>query len=155
MLRKAQKMFIFIILLVVQPLLGHAANNNHPVAIWAANALNQTLSLNYKTLPSNLNKAKKYYMPIAWQTLTNFLNDKLVVIQDRHLILRPKALTYANIFTQEDYAGVRFWRVNQRYRIPELNMDIAFSLIIVKASKQPYLIQSINMTKTEPTSDNF
>lgn len=141
------KLFSGLILLIslAFPISNYA--NNTQVTTWTQDVLLNTLSLNYTDISTHFDKVKVNYTPTAWETLGSFLGDQVSVIRNNRLTLNPVPMGKAQIVTDGDYSGIHFWRINQSFDIPELNASVSFSVIVIKASTPPYLIQSLSMTK--------
>ena len=79
-----------------------------------------------------------------------FLLNKRVEINERKLVLHPKALTYPKVIQSTNCGVSPCWEVIQAYYIPELSTNIYFSLqvttgTIVKDSTSPYMIRSVSI----------
>lgn len=122
--------------------------NNQEVSDWTQTVLTNSLTLNYSQLSDNLQAVKPNYTLTAWQAFNSFLGDKIEDVSTQKLILTPKPLQNAQVVNEGDYSGIHFWRVNQAYSIPQLNVILSFSVVVIKATNPPYVIQSLNMTKT-------
>ena len=114
---------------------------------WTTQTFLTTLTLDYKNMTDQLNQSKPYYTPSAWAALKSFLGDKAADIQNEQLTLHPKALGSANIVDSGTIADVTYWRINQTISIPELNISMNVTLVVIKAKNPPFLIQSVNMIK--------
>lgn len=124
----------------------HAAQDNY-VAKWVENTLIETLSVSYADTSSNNSLENKYSHP-AWDAMSNFFNKELETIKEQKLVIHPKPLTAPTVERISSCMSTDCWKVDQSYKIPELHMDIDFSLHVVKASpanKSPFLIESLNL----------
>lgn len=117
------------------------------VASWTEQVLINSLSLDYKTIDSTREKYKTNYTVNAREALRLFLGGYIARIKAQQLTLHPKILSPAKVVDRGDFSGIQFWRVNQIIALPELDLHIDFSVVVIKASKPPYLIQSLNMIK--------
>jgi hypothetical protein len=125
----------------------YASRDNY-VTDWAQKTLMDTLAASYLDTPEEVEVVQKKYSPAAWGPMSDFFHKELKIIQDQKLTLHPIPLTQATITRSENCISVHCWRVSQLYKIPELHMNIDFSLLIVSASPSgdsPFLIQSVDM----------
>lgn len=125
------------------------ADEDAAVAAWTQQVLMDTLSVDYQTIGTDLKGVKNNYTLDAWEGLGSFLGSYVPMIKNNQLVLHPQALGNAQVVNEGDYSGIQFWRVNQSITIPELNVRIDFSVIVIKATNPPYVIQSLNMTKNQ------
>lgn len=129
------------------------AQNDAEVCQWVNQTLLRTFSLDYTYDPSNEDiEVRNSYTMNAWNALTDFLGNYIPVIQEKRLTLHPVFITEPFIAEQGVYSGIHYWRTNEVISIPELNLIIAFSLIVLEtnpSSNGHYLIQSIDMVKKE------
>ncbi|WP_040915939.1 hypothetical protein [Legionella tunisiensis] len=135
---------IFIILLAF-PSLNYADNND--VAAWTQQVLLSTLSIDYTVTPDDFAVLRQNYMPTAWTALQEFVGDQVNVIRAEKLTLHPVALGPATVVNSGLAFNIHYWRVNQSIAIPELNMTIDFSVIVIKANSPPFLIQDMTMIR--------
>ncbi|PWY56900.1 hypothetical protein DGG96_04045 [Legionella qingyii] len=141
------------LVLVISPFTLYAQNDAE-ICQWAKQILLNTLSVDYNYQASDDAELRKNYTANAWDALTNFLGNYLDVIRENHLTLHPKVIAEPYVAEKGFALGVHFWRINEVFSIPELNLTIAFSLIVIEANPQPsgsgrLLIQSIDMIKKE------
>lgn len=136
---------ILLIVLLIFPSLNYADDND--VAAWTRQVLISTLSIDYTVTPENFAILQENYMPTAWEALEDFVGDQVNVIRAEKLTLHPVALGPATVVRSGFSFGIHYWRVNQSIAIPELNMTIDFSVIVIKANNPPYLIQNMTMSK--------
>lgn len=134
---------VFIFFTLLYPVIDYAAQ----VTDWTEKILLDTLSLNYRNLDKHLNRVQINYDPTAWDSLQSFIGDQLPVIRNNKLQLHPRSIRPIQLITQEDYAQMPFWQLKQTIKIPELKMNLVFSLVVIKAKNPPFLIQSLNVTK--------
>ncbi|STX27806.1 protein IcmL (DotI) [Legionella beliardensis] len=121
--------------------------SNEQVLNWTQQTLLKTLTLNYKNLDNQLESVKPNYTPEAWEDLRSFLGDKFVAIRDNQLVLHPTAIKTRQLIVQQGFENIIYWRVNQGIKVPELNLNLYFSAVVVKSNKPSYLIQSLTVTK--------
>lgn len=117
------------------------------VTTWTEQVLLSTLSVNYTMTASDFALIRPDYSANSWGALRDFLGEAVDRIRSEKLTLHPQPLNRATIVESGVFSGIKYWRVNQSYAIPELNVSIDFSLIVIKASNPPFLIQSVNMLK--------
>ncbi|KTC90817.1 hypothetical protein OQJ18_15105 [Fluoribacter dumoffii] len=138
-------------MLLISPLTLYAQDETD-VCQWVKQILTTTLSVDYTYEPANAAELKKNYSLNAWNALSSFLGSYVEVIKEQHLTLHPKFIKDPEISEQGIVSGITYWRVDEVVSLPELNLTIAFSLLIIKTNPSPYghfLIQSINMLKKE------
>jgi len=121
------------------------AATQSPVA-WTKQTLLQTFTLNHESMNAQLKQAESNYTPSAWSDLLSFFGDNPSTIRNYKLNLHPKVTGPGQIISSGDLDGVTYWKIVQPLSIPELNMNVSFSVIVIKAGKPPFLIQSVNMT---------
>jgi hypothetical protein len=127
--------------------LAHAHKDDY-VTNWAQNLLIETLSISYLDKPHEIDITRKKYSHAAWEPMNSFFHKEIKIIEEHKLILHPKPLTEPTIIRTEECISIHCWRVNQSFNIPELHMNIAFSLLIVSAMpviNSPFLVQSVDM----------
>lgn len=127
--------------------LAHASSNNY-VTDWAQKTLIQTLTVSYLDTPADVEAIQKKYSHAAWEPMSAFFNKETNMIDQQKLSTHPKPLTEPKITKLTDCISDQCWRVNQSFNIPELHMNIDFSLLVVSASPSgdsPFLIQSVDM----------
>ncbi|KTD62542.1 DotI/IcmL/TraM family protein [Legionella spiritensis] len=137
------------LLMLLYALLAPASSyaDNTQVANWTQQVLVTTLSINYQEIQKELNANRVYYSNDAWEALGMFLGDGLGIVKNNHLVLHPKVLSNAQVVEQGFFSGMEYWRVNLSIAIPELGGRVDFSVLVLKASDPPYMIQSLNMMK--------
>ncbi|WP_454783013.1 hypothetical protein [Legionella sp. WA2022007384] len=141
------------LVLFISPLTLYAQNDEQ-ISRWVKQILLNTLSVDYTYKASDDSELRKNYTENAWDALTNFLGNYLDVIRVNQLTLHPTFITEPYVVEQGKALGVYYWRVNEVVSIPELNLTIAFSLIVIEANPQAdgggrLLIQSMDMIKKE------
>lgn len=123
--------------------------NSDKVAAWTQQVLMNTLTVDYQNIDKVPAANKKNYTLDAWEAFTSFMGNYVPIIKDNQLSIQPQAVTQAKVVNEGDYSGIHFWRVNQIILLPEVNLRINFSVIVIKANNPPYLIQSLNMIKNQ------
>lgn len=136
---------ILLMVLLFFPSLDYADDND--VATWTRQVLISTLSIDYTVTPENFAILQENYMPTAWEALQDFVGDQVNVIRAEKLTLHPVAIGPATVVRSGVSFDIHYWRVNQSIAIPELNMTIDFSVIVIKANNPPFLIQNMTMIK--------
>lgn len=125
----------------------YATKDNY-VSEWVQNTLMETLSVSYADKPSDSVAIQKKYSHAAWEPMSDFFNREVKIINEQKLTTHPKPLTEPTIERIQHCISVDCWRVEQSYNIPELHMDIDFSVRVIKsapATDAPFLIQSLSM----------
>ena len=126
---------------------AHASGDSY-VTDWTQKTLIETLSASYFDTPQDVALVRKKYSQAAWEPMSDFFNKELKMIDEQKLIIHPKPLTEPTISKLAECISDQCWRVNQSFNIPELHMNIDFSLLVVSASPSedsPFLIQSVDM----------
>lgn len=126
----------------------------HPISVttWTQKTLMNALSVNYKYGAEEEERDKVGFMPVAWDALTTFLGGYMKTVQDKQLTIHPQFLIKPTIVDSGTASGIKFWRVNEEVLLPELNVKVAFSLIVIASTPSAaggYLIQSMSMEKQE------
>ncbi len=125
----------------------YATKDNY-VSEWVQNTLMETLSVSYSDKPKDSVTTQKKYSHAAWEPMNDFFDKEIKIIKEQQLVTHPKPLTEPTIERIQHCISVDCWKVDQSYNIPELHMDIDFSVRVIKASPasdSPFLIQSLNM----------
>lgn len=117
------------------------------VLAWTEHTLISTLAVDYQTVHEGLKEARLHYSPEAWQALKYFFGDKITLITDEKLSLHPKSLGSGTIVNSGMMNKTTYWKIIQPIRIPELNKNINFSLVVIKNDKSSFLIQSVAVTQ--------
>lgn len=138
----------FLLFLLSIPCFSSADAQDDEVAAWTQTVLINTLSLDYDSYEADIEANRINYTQNARDALRGFLGNYLSVIEENQLSLHPQALGNAQIINEGYFSGIHFWRVNQAIAIPELNIQIFFSIVVVKVNgNPPYLVQSVSMVK--------
>lgn len=116
------------------------------VIAWTKQTLLQTFSLNHETMDAQLKKAQSNYTLSAWSDLLSFFGDNTSTVRNYKLNLHPQLTGPAQIISSGDLDGVTYWKIVQPLSIPELKMNVSFAVVVIKADKPPFIIQSVNMT---------
>ncbi|QRN04776.1 hypothetical protein GH742_13420 [Legionella sp. MW5194] len=138
----------FLLFLFSLPVFSYADAQDDEVAAWAQTTLLNTLTVNYDSYEEDIASNRINYTQNARDALRGFLGNYLSVIEENQLSLHPQALGNAQIINEGYFSGIHFWRINQAIAIPELSIQIAFSIVVVKVNGDPpYLVQSVSMIK--------
>lgn len=144
MIRKQAIGFVLILSFFASFLI-YAADDKY-VANWAQQLLIDSLSASYLNTPSEIEAIQKNYSMAAWEPMSDFFENEQQIMELNKLILHPEPLTTPTVSEVEDCMFSRCWRVNQSFNVPELHMNIDFSLFIIKSlSGSPLLVQSVGM----------
>lgn len=123
----------------------HAAKDSY-VTDWAQQLLIDTLSASYLDTPADIESVQKNYSSAAWDPMIDFFDNERQTIQLYKLTLHPVPLNEPVLSEMDNCGSARCWRVNQTYNLPELHLNIDFSLFIVNsANGTPLLVQSLDM----------
>jgi hypothetical protein len=141
--------WILLLSLFLSPL-AYASEAYPDVAMWTQNTMLKTLSADYLNNPKALEKIKKCYYPAAWATLTSFFYQRLQELRAKNIVLHPYPLTPPTIVSAGNCARFKCWRIEQTYRVPELQKDGAFSILVIDgkdfSADSPFLIESLNFS---------
>lgn len=116
------------------------------VTAWTKQTLLNTFTLNHNSMDEQLQRSKTNYLPRAWSELISFFGDNTQTVRNNKLNLHPKVTGPGQIISSGDLDGVAYWNIEQPISIPELDMNVTISVVVIKANKPPFLIQSVNMT---------
>jgi hypothetical protein len=129
----------------------HAANSLK-VSEWTQKTLTNTLSIDFNYDSSDAEQHSNGFTPFAWHALSGFLGGYLQKIRAQHLTIHPTFLIAPTIVDSGTASGITYWRINAEVLLAEINVKVAFSLIVIAtnpSTNEPYLIQSISMIKQE------
>lgn len=118
---------------------------------WAQQTLLNTLSVNYTDQADDFAQIRTNYTLDAWSGIVNFLGGYMDVIRARQLTLHPVPSGDAQLIKSGTVSGINYWRINQNITIPELGVELFFSVLILArdpASGSPYIIQSVDIQKS-------
>jgi hypothetical protein len=126
------------------------ADDFRSVGNWTQEILMGTLSASYTDTPAEIAAIKKNYLPYAWGPMHQFLLNKRAEINEKQLTLHPKPLTHPKVMESTNCGVSPCWEVVQVFYIPELSVNIYFSLkvtkgTIVKNSPLPFMIRSVSI----------
>ncbi|KTD06551.1 hypothetical protein Lgra_3328 [Legionella gratiana] len=127
--------------------LVYAVTTNE-VTDWVQKVLMYTMSISYQTTPDEEKEAEKNFSPSAWEPMNDFYFNESKIIKHYKLTLHPKPLNPPTLIKEDLCFGSPCWRVNQTYNIPELHMNVAFSLLITKigtTNKSSFIVKSLDM----------
>lgn len=127
---------------------------NPPIAVtaWTKKILMNTLTVDYTYKNKAPGETPEGFTVNAWSAIREFLGGYIQVIRDRKLSIHPVFLVEPQVVDSGVVTGIHFWRVNSKVSLPELNIQVVFSLITIAtapSSNTPYVIQSISMIKEE------
>lgn len=138
-----KKKAVFFLLILMFPAIHFAAAPQ--VLLWTENTLLDTLTVSYENLDAQMKTSQSSYSPKAWDALNSFFSDKRNTVMDQKLSLHPKLLNAGQIVDSGTLSSTTYWKIIQAVSIPELNMAVTFSLIVIKNKNSPFLIESVNM----------
>ncbi len=125
--------------------------DNNEVAAWAQQVLLATLSVDFSQTPQDSATVRTHYTKNAWDAAANFLGNYMQKVRAQKLTLHPvlngpATLVASGAVNEDVLPGIKYWRVNQQVVIPELNITVDFSLLIMMTSTaNKFLVQSIDM----------
>ncbi|CDZ79320.1 hypothetical protein BN59_03638 [Legionella massiliensis] len=137
---------LMIILSLSASPLAYAFTNNE-VADWAQKVLMNTLSVSYLTTVKEDKEAAKYFSHAAWVPMYDFFLNESNIMKAYKLTIHPRPLTTPTLVEERCFESP-CWRVDQNYDVPELHLNIAFSLLITSKAtygEAPLIVQSLNM----------
>lgn len=147
---KAPLVLVFLLagLLLFPPCL--VANSNK-VGDWVEKTLLLSTSLNFAVKKNEANPIRARYTLNGWYALSHFLSPH----GERHLgkffhpapLSKPVVVNSGIVTNSSFFSGVPYWRVNQVIVIPEMNIRVAFSVLVIETTDKHYLIQSLDMVK--------
>lgn len=123
-----------------------------PVTVWTKKILLNALSVDYKSIDENPEEYKAGFTINSWDALKVFLGGYAETIRDKELSVHPLFLIEPQVVDSGVVSGMHFARVNTEILLPEINVKVAFSVIVIATkspSSSPYIIQSISMVKEE------
>ncbi|GGI83889.1 DotI/IcmL/TraM family protein [Legionella impletisoli] len=140
-------------LFLVVPLLCSSLSyaNDPGVSDWTQKTLLETLAIDYTDNEDLYQRMRPNYTYNAWNALGDFLQNYIQIVQANKLVLHPKAIGPATILESgvvsksNFFAGIPYWRVHQLIRIPELNLTIDFTVLVIANAQGKYIIPTINM----------
>ncbi|WP_115710454.1 hypothetical protein [Legionella sainthelensi] len=124
------------------------AVTNNEVTDWVQKVLMQTMSISYQTTPNEEEQAAKNFSHSAWEPMNDFYFNESQIIKQYKLTLHPKPLNSPTLIKEDLCFGARCWRVNQNYNVPELHLNVSFSLLITSqktTNKSPFIVKSLDM----------
>ena len=150
--RKQWLCVLFTALLVLSPSIRA---DDSKVAAWAKQVIISTLTVDYRESDKDVDKMQVNYTLNAWDGVSTFLGPYLGRVRREQLSLHPVAenpptIAYSGKISAENlFPSMPYWRIELPVYIPELNVHITFSVLViaVNAERPRYLIQSIDMTK--------
>jgi hypothetical protein len=123
-----------------------------PVTVWTKKTLLNALSVDYKSIDEKPEEYKAGFTINSWDALKVFLGGYTETIRDKELSVHPLFLIEPQVVDSGVASGMHFARVNTEILLPEINVKVAFSVIVIATkppSSSPYIIQSISMVKEE------
>lgn len=144
---KYKRLFLLIFIYFFIPSTHYGNNNELDVKAWTQETLMATLAINYTETPADFDSLRKRYTVNAWLALHDFFSAEIDEVKQKHLTIHPSPLTPPIIVEEGVTSGIYYWRVNQSVMIPEMNSRLDFSLIVIKATNPPFIIQSVNVIK--------
>lgn len=136
--------FVLVLALATASVTHASKDDDQKVTLWAQSILIDSLSASYRDTDAEIFEVQKYYSQGAWEPLNDFFHEELKIIKEQKLTVHPKALTPPNLMMELHCLKIPCWRVNQSFNLPELNMSIDFSLLMI-TYKNNFFIDSLNM----------
>lgn len=148
-MRKQRIVFSIIITLIVFSSFSYQKSAS--VTDWVEQTLLLSTALNFTNNESYSSPVRLRYTHNGWEALSNFLshyaNSSLGNDMPFHpTVISEPAIVNSGIITNSHFfAGTPYWRVEQGIAIPELNINIAFSVLVIETTDKHFLIQSLDM----------
>lgn len=127
---------------------SYSSNNqlgDTAVTQWTEHVLMESLTASYQDTQADIEQVQKYYSHAAWEPMNLFFDKELQAIETHKLTVHPKPINKPTVTQENNCQFKSCWRVNQSYNLPELHLNIDFSLLIIRSNTTQYLIQSLNM----------
>jgi len=132
-------------------LLSTARADNSQITSWVQRVLITTLSVSYSDNFRAAPPIRTNYTDNAWAAITGFLGHYVDTVRAQQLTLHPVAngaaiVVDSGVFPNDILPGLKFWQVNQQITIPELRLNISFSVVVtLNVTDNKYRIQSLSM----------
>lgn len=147
-MKKDHVLCLILLICFLIPTPHYADDNDNLVIPWTAETLMSTLSLDYAKIGKGVPPPiQSRYSMNAWLALRNFFSQEIENVKNQQLVLHPQPLSKPIIVEKGITSGIHYWRVNQAFYIPELNSTLNFSIIVIKATNPPFMVQSLSMTR--------
>lgn len=143
------KALLLAILLLLSSLIQ--ANQNEDVISWSEQTLLNTLTASNNQQDKSFGEIKKNYSFDAWSGVVDFLGNRLQTIKAKKMILNPTINGTSQVLNAGITSGIPFWRVQVDISVPELDITLGFTLLVLasySSSDSPYVIQSLNIKVT-------
>lgn len=144
---KKNSLGLLLLSLLFMPAFAYAYTDAY-VMNWAQSLLIDTFDTSYLETSSEVYAVQKKYSHAAWVPMNNFFNNELSIIRAHKLVLHPRPIGQAILVNKGNYMGADSWRVKQLLDVPELQMNIDSSALIIQTkdhSVEPFLVQSIDV----------
>ena len=124
--------------------------DDREVIAWVENVIVKTFSFSSETTPEDNAEVRKNYTNNAWFGITGFFDNYMQIVKEQRLTLHPVINGQTSILEEGGVdknilPGVEYWRFNIGLLIPELHLNIDFSIVVINAPTNKYLIQSLDM----------
>lgn len=139
------KMRIILWCILFVPFSSYADFSDDQVADWTAKVIKETLSVSYLESRAEVNAPSKYYSYNGWNNIASFLGDRMVNVREKKIITNPVPAEAPTVVNSGEYSGVRYWRVNQGWVIPELEVEVWFSAVVLQKNSNELMINSMSM----------
>lgn len=149
-----KKLRLFILLASVW-ISSLAQAQDEKVGAWVRQTLLATLSVSYEDNQPLFDKIKPNYSYNAWNSLKEFLGNYMTVIKAQKLTLKPVLngpATVTESGTVKDshfFSGIQYWKVSQSIHLPEINLGVDFSVLVIATASGNYVITSLDMLTHE------
>jgi len=135
---------ISLLMVLVFPLWA-LGSNDKVITDWTSKVLKETLTVSYTQTLEEMNAPSKYYSNNGWNSIANFLGTRIGNVKKYKLITTPIADGSAQIVYSGVYKGLPFWRVNQAWKIPQANVEVWFSVVVMQKPDGNLQIDSVSM----------
>lgn len=146
-MNKKNSLGMLLLSLLFMPAFAYAYTDAF-VMNWAQSLLIDTFDTNYLETSAEVYAVQKKYSHAAWVPMNNFFSHELNIIREHKLVLHPRPIGQAILVSKGNYMGTASWRVKQSLSVPELQMNIDYSALIIQSKDpkaEPFLVQSIDM----------
>ncbi len=144
---------ILFLMVLVFPLWA-LVRNDKLVTDWTSSVLKETLSVSYLQTPEQVKSTSKYYSYNGWDNIANFLGSRMPNVRKYKITTTPVPDGPAKVVRSGIYKGAPFWRVNQAWQVPQVSVEVWFSVIVIQKPDGSLLIDSVSM-HGERTASSF
>lgn len=122
------------------------------VTVWSQKALLSAFSVHYSKNDAQILPLKKTALSYAAaNSISSFYTPYLAKIRDADLSIHPQFLIKPSQIDSGIAANTPFWRLSSELFLPELNLKVALTMIVLQPDKavQDFQIYQIKLTPEE------